>query len=242
MRIAVRRLAPSRIPMSNGRLQSRNYYLIYLRHNGDGNSLDVTSVDHQGVVAGKYCKYPDCDIYRSELCIPNKKINEYEFEIIAFIREIQLTYKSALVFLIHKYTFYPWITIYADRIRQFLFNQRNVSSQKRIKVLRHIIGKTLEDPNYCFNQVGIAVEIHGKRVVHHPSWNLLIAQYRTLIDSLVDSGEIERKSSYYRILPRALKTLEEYEEEERKHTEQIRIQFLIAVIALIQIFSAFISM
>jgi len=56
------------------------------------------------------------------------------------------------------------------------------------------------------------------------------------LDSLVDSGELEKVNNEYVVKGAAISTIEKYEEDERRHTEAVKLQrkmFWLTVVAVI---------
>jgi hypothetical protein len=78
--------------------------------------------------------------------------------------------------------------------------------------------------------------IYSMRLFLHPSWEAQSRKMKLYLDSLVQSGDIEKVNDEFVVTGKALNTLERYEEEEQRHTEAVKLQrrmFWIAVIALL---------
>lgn len=74
---------------------------------------------------------------------------------------------------------------------------------------------------------------YGYRWAGHPGWEAhhhLLEQHLVL---LAQSGELEKHGHKYKPTGLALKTLEESEDEDRKHSANLRVQLLLAVLTFV---------
>lgn len=81
------------------------------------------------------------------------------------------------------------------------------------------------------------VDLYSIKWVLHPYGDAQHKKVKFYLDSLVPSGELDEIDYKYSVAGDALRTIEEYEEEERKHTETVKMQrrmfWLTLVIALL---------
>ncbi|MCH9053996.1 MAG: hypothetical protein IIA72_23590 [Proteobacteria bacterium] len=74
--------------------------------------------------------------------------------------------------------------------------------------------------------------IYGDRWEGHPDNWQLFQYYVLVLDSLVDSGDLILENNVYRLSPRALSTLAQLEEDNRKHGDLVTLQYIIAGLTL----------
>jgi hypothetical protein len=66
--------------------------------------------------------------------------------------------------------------------------------------------------------------IYSMRLFLHPSWEAQYEKLKLYLDSLVSSGEVEKINDEYVVTGKAISTIEKYEEDERRHTEAVKLQ------------------
>ena len=70
----------------------------------------------------------------------------------------------------------------------------------------------------------------------HPSFDILHKKLDLYLESLVESGELKKVNDEFVVTGNAISTIEKYEEEERRHTEAVKLQrkmFWLTIIAVI---------
>lgn len=119
-----------------------------------------------------------------------------------------------------------------DAIAQQLFNRRTLEVRRRLDVLRDVVGATIGGAD-SIDALDLMSARYGARWAGHPGWE---AHHRLLerhLDLLVQSGELEKCGHGYSPTGFALKTLDESEDEDRKHSANLRVQLLLAVLTLV---------
>lgn len=84
--------------------------------------------------------------------------------------------------------------------------------------------------------ISLLSKIYSTRLFLHPSKDAQQEKLELYLDSLVNSGELERVNNEYVVKGAAISTIEKYEEDERRHTEAVKLQrkmFWLTVVALI---------
>ena len=66
--------------------------------------------------------------------------------------------------------------------------------------------------------------LYSVKWIYHPDKESQRKRLTFHLDSLVDTGELRRVGLKYELTGEALKAIEIYEEQERKHTENVKIQ------------------
>jgi len=114
-----------------------------------------------------------------------------------------------------------------------------------MKVLEYFFEQTLTNRTFHSSYVAIVQGLNGIRAFGHPHIDDTQRYYELVLNSLVESGDLERREIYYSLSPHALVTLSGYEVEERRHRAEIRQQrilgFLTFVLILIGLLQAYVT-
>jgi hypothetical protein len=84
--------------------------------------------------------------------------------------------------------------------------------------------------------ISLISKIYSTRLFLHPDWETQKKKIKLYLDSLIKSGELQFVNDEYVVTGEAIRTIEKYEEEERRHSEAVKLQrkmFWLALIALI---------
>lgn len=129
-----------------------------------------------------------------------------------------------------------YIYRYLDSTYQYFFNKRKLVTKKRMELLRLMMDDQLDRTHTGINSLDLMTKIYSMRLFLHPSWEVQHSIVKLYLDSLVSSGELNFISNEYVVTGKAISTIEKYEEDERRHTESVKLQkkmFWLTVIAVI---------
>jgi hypothetical protein len=156
----------------------------------------------------------------------------------------RITFVGAWDFLWHRYTGLAYIRIAARRAwhaaAQFLFNRRSLQSQQRLHILRLLvrarlaggrIGPLVEERGLSYFDV--MTELYSSRWIYHPDKDSRSAEVDFLLESLVASKDALKDGITYKATPQSIVTLEQTDEEDRRHREANRLQRWIVILTLI---------
>ncbi|TIN24755.1 hypothetical protein [Mesorhizobium sp.] len=132
LKIAMRRPAPDRIPMSPPRSLQNNFYEIHLVEGAPGTYVLVRDRTPEGITGLRF----DEAGARTEVAVAKADFGNYQFQSIHYLKGFVLTVHSALLFVIGTITWFPRLLIWMERAAQAVFNRRNLERQDRLKVLR----------------------------------------------------------------------------------------------------------
>lgn len=182
------------------------------------------------------------------MVIPFAELEPFYLSFDQYYRELQIRYNSALEFVVLRaigFAQFQWV---ADKVAQFVYNVRPISRTDRMKVLEYFFEETLRDRRFSTSYVAIVQGLNGIRAFGHPHIDDTQRYYELVLNSLVDSGDLERHEIQYRLSPHALVTLSGYEVEERRHRAEITQQrilgfltFVLALIGLLQVYVTFVA-
>lgn len=156
-----------------------------------------------------------------------------------------IEYNSIYDFLFNYITKYTYLKIHILRILekylQFSFNKKKLISKQRIELLRFMMEDQIDRTHKGIGVIDLMTKLYSIRWVMHPSRDHTEQKLELYLDSLIDSGELEKINLEYVVQGKALSTIERYEEEERRHREAVILQkkmvsltIILAFLALIQ--------
>lgn len=138
-----------------------------------------------------------------------------------------ISYSGILDLAIGRIFFWPYIKIHTNRffsrVDQYFFNKKKLITKQRIDLLRFLVDRHLEG-SPIRDTTDLMTALYTIKWVLHPDRDSQRLKLRFYLRSLVDTGELRESDSGYEVTGNALRAIEEYEEQERKHTESVKIQ------------------
>ena len=114
---------------------------------------------------------------------------------------------------------------FLDNKKQQVYNKQKFAALERIELLRSIIDLGFRTQSEGFMTLDLMTELYSLRWVAHPESHEQENQLQLFVDSFLDSGEIRTINNInYFVTGKAINTLSKYEEQERRHSENIRLQ------------------
>ncbi len=225
----------SRIPRSGKKGEQVNCYVIALDQ-GDSPYFVATSIDGDDIRGLKY----DGNSYSEDTSISISDLKDGTLRITHYYGLSEITYDSIFDVAFQYVTKFIYIKIriyrYIDKTFQYFFNKRKLVSKRRMDLLRFMMDDQLDRTHKGIGSLDLLSKLFSMRLFLHPSFDVQHEKLELYLDSLVASGEIEKVNNEYVVTGKAISTLEKYEEEERRHTEAVKLQrkmFWLAIIALI---------
>lgn len=121
---------------------------------------------------------------------------------------------------------------FASGVKQWLFNRRTLVVDKRLSVLREVLEAAVAGSK-DISAMMLVGRKHGLKAYLHPGFRDHVSEFQFYLDGLADTGELKRQNMYFFPTGKAIQTIEESEEQDRKHKANFRIQGILAVIALL---------
>ena len=219
---ALKANAPDRIPLSGWqRLQQRDYFVTHLGTGESEQGFLVKHISRNGVVGAWWSQKDRSGLPAS---IPNRFLLKPPLHIKHYFREIEIDYRSSTLFFLATICKWSRIRLAYLRFVQWKYNRRAFVRDERYEVLRTIYDRTMADSSYSTSPIFYMVERFGDRCIPHPANNELESYYRFVLDALVDSGELQMNDLSYTLTPRAISTLAELEDNDRRHNDSVRLQ------------------
>ena len=213
---------PQLIPRSGAAGAKVNCFTIYIDKGGEPYLLVQSLSD--GMLS---CLEWSGSSFDKPLLVPLKEIKSRDFTITHFYGNDEVRYRGLTDFLLGRTFFFPYIKRRVVRAieatDQFFFNKKKLLTKQRIDLLRFLVQHRLEG-NLISSPVDLMTGLYSLKWVRHPDRDPQQKRLRFYLDSLVDTGELKREAHLYELTGEALKAIEVYEEQERKHTENVKAQ------------------
>jgi hypothetical protein len=220
---------PLTIPLS--RSSSNRTNCITVR--GGGADSDWPILISSLVDEGIRGKWWDGESYSTECSMPNCEICQCELEFRHYLRGYEFRSLSAVAFAVREVVFWPYIFVICDKFVQWLFNTRHLVRTERMDILRKLVAASSDNREFSIDCVRLISRMHQERTWMHPQLQGLLAYYGTILDSLVVTGDLKCDGPVYRVLPKALVTVSEFECEERRHNSLVRQQRLMCILTFV---------
>lgn len=214
----------SEISRSGKEGENVNCYIVYLFQDDDPflvvkkiNSTTITGIQWNG------------DRFDNERIISLLEIKKYKIKITHYYGPYTTKYSSIWDFLAFGITKYEVIKCNLHKIfsrtSQFVFTKKKLATFDRIEILRSVLDLYFSSTHNGFSSLDIMTKLYTLNWVIHPQSEQQQHKLELFLKSFVESGELEIINGYeYSVNGKAITTLSEYEEQERKHSEAQRMQ------------------
>lgn len=139
----------------------------------------------------------------------------------------EVIYDGVLDFLWNRTIAWPYLKIHAVRrfsiLEQYIFNKKKLVTQQRKGLLKVLLNRTL-DGEAEHDPLELMTELYSIRWYSHPQGGDTRRRLEFYLESLVETGELRCANDTYTVTGQGVRALEEYEEQERKHAEGVKLQ------------------
>ena len=251
------RLPRSRLATHKNTNIEKDLFKVWIKWNDEkDHTFGVYTVKQngiEGVIIGK-------DDVLSPCAIPYQWLGNKTFKAKHYLGSQFFTYFSPVKLLIWEYLRFPRLKILKNLLAQFLYNAKTPIRTDRVEILKKLVELRLEldtddsismerilENDYGSEIYEIISKLYGDRIFNHRRYEHISAHLALLLESLVVTNDVIRggQESHYRATGKALSTIAQYEQENRRHKEQMRhsskIFWLTVVLALVGILQAYVA-
>lgn len=222
LRSALSCACPDRVPRSGEAAKRVNCYSVYVDRNTEPYLL-VRAVRDEELE----CLEWSGERFDTPKSIPFSAVLESDLSVTHFFGYSEVQYSGFRDFVLGRLLKFPYAKIHAVRaissVDQHFFNKRKLVTKQRIELLRFLVAEHL-DGRSIRSPIGLMTGLYSARWSMHPERDSQRAKLRFYLDSLVATGELTHQHGDYEVTGKALHTIEAYEEQERKHTENVKSQ------------------
>ncbi len=184
--------------------------------------------------------------YEEKNTIGLSEIDKFEFRITHYYGLTDIYYTNIYSFAFHYITRLIYLKVrlynYISSISQYFFNKRKLFKKKRMELLELMLNEQLDRDDNGIDIYDLMTKLYSIRWINHPARSGQKQILKIYLDSLVDSGEIEKNNRLYRVTGKAITTMERYEEEERRHIADVKLQrwmvYLTIILTIVAILSS----
>jgi hypothetical protein len=237
--LLVRRLLPrllagacdATVPRSGTEGERVNCYTTTVR-DGDDPNLVLLSLEGRDVKGLKF----DGRKYSIEVTENIDSIEPRHLRVTHFYGLDEVRFQGIWAVACARWTKWPYVQIHLRRawnkLAQALFNRRALASQKRLALLQQVVNWT-SDNRTPIGAMDVMTLRYGYRWASRPEWESHHDQLEQQLKMLVETGDL--RGDQHRFLPtgQAIKTLEDSEESDRRHTANFRVQLLLAILTFV---------
>ena len=177
--------------------------------------------------------------YEIDTTVTLSTIDPSQFHITHYYGLSEVRYFGVVDFVIGRLTLWPYIKIpfvrTLSKFDQYLFNKKKLVTKQRVDLLRFLVSQALEGHD-SFKEIDLMTQLYSIKWVLHPDQDSQRKKLKFYLESLVDTGELRKADHKYFLTGHALRAIEEYEEQERKHTENVKMQWRMFWLALTIVF------
>lgn len=159
--------------------------------------------------------------------VPLSEISSRDISVIHFYGYSTVQYEGLLDFALGRTFYLPYLKLHVLRtiesVDQYFFNKKKLFTKQRIDLLRFMVQRQLDDEPIS-NPIDLMTGLYSVKWVIHPDKDAQKKRLKFYLDSLVDTGELKLVEHKFQLTGEALKAIEVYEEQERKHTENVKGQ------------------
>jgi hypothetical protein len=175
--------------------------------------------------------------YADETTLDLKDVNPNSIFVTHFYGLAEVQYFGIIDVALGRTFFAPYIKIRfvqtLSAVDQYLFNKKKLVTKQRMDLLKFLVVQQLEG-NTKLGTIELMTRLYSVKWVSHPDRDSQRKKLEVYLDSLAATGELKKVSGYeYIVTGHALRTIEEYEEQERKHTENVKVQRRISWLTLV---------
>lgn len=182
--------------------------------------------------------------YEIDTTVSLSSVDPSAFSITHYYGLSEVTYFGIVDFVIGRLTLWPYIRIHfvrtLSKFDQYFFNKKKLVTKQRVDLLRFLVSRALEG-NDSFEEIDLMTQLYSIKWVLHPDRASQRKKLEFYLASLTDTGELKKANHKYFLTGHALRVIEEFEEQERKHTENVKMQWrmfgltlAIALLTLVQ--------
>ena len=229
----------SRIPRSGSNGEKVNCFVTAI-DKGDDPYLVVQSLSN-GQLG---CIEWDGSSYTTAVEHPLSSFRLRDFRITHYYGLSEVRYDGLVDFLINRFTAWPYVKIHVvrsfTRFDQYLFNKKKLVSKASHDLLKLLVNEALEGRTE-HESLELMTALYSIKWYSHPEGGAVHNRLEFYLDSLTETGELRKVNYKYVVTGQALRAIEEYEEQERKHTENVKMQwrtfclaFAVATLTVVQ--------
>jgi hypothetical protein len=220
---ALRTRCPNRIPRSGDDGKAVNCFSIRFDQ-GNNPYLLVEEVEGQQVISKEW----NGSSYSIDQRVDLSTLDAKALSVTHYYGLATIKYDGLVDFIIGRTLKIEYLKDHVYRaiywLDQYFFNNKKLVTKQRIDLVKFLWDLKLQgqDEVDAFDLMG---QLYSLKWIHHPEGQHQKQKVKAFLESLSDTGELKpAQNGKYRITGFTLKAIEEYEEQERRHADNVKIQ------------------
>ena len=216
-KLALRKPSPYEITLSMPGAKDNDFYSVFIDIPDIGYNLLCKS-ENEDCLEG-FLWINNTDGSKASVLKDTLKNNKWTVNFTHYYKGWTHEYSSAPSFLFNTLIQKHRFVRKKNSIAQALFNRKKLVRAERIQLLQYIFDKTSENSNYSISPGSVGTELYSRRWYRHPDQQKTRNYYKMLLESLHESGDLNKNGSAYKLSPKALSSLSEFAREEQRHSD-----------------------
>ncbi len=239
---ALKRPSPGSIPLSGPRASDNDFYSVHLLDSAGKERVWLK----ENTASGYNALVRDANDSGESKTLTKKHIEsfKYSLKIEHYYKGYQFSYHGTIRFLLARlFCRHLWI-IFHSRYSQKRFNRQPLIRAERIDLLKFLVESAIQNPNEKFDPLFLGMQLYSTKWFYHPEQHEHKEHLKLLLESFVESLDLERDNGNYALSGKALQTLSNHDLEQQNHQDSIstakvgnRLTWAIVIIGLMGIFS-----
>jgi hypothetical protein len=215
--IALRKTSPDRISMSMPGCADNNFYSLFIEVPEYGFKMLCKKEHKHGYEGFLWVNKKE----GLNACLLKSELEDvkYTLKIDHYYKGWVFEYSSPFLFIIHTLFQKHKFLYRKDKLEQTIFNNKQLVRSDRIELLEYILEQTNIKPDYITSPLSLGMEMYSRRWFYHPDRESMKNHYKLLFESLAESKDLKKIDYSYKLDPKALITISEYERDEQKHLD-----------------------
>ncbi|WP_342613498.1 hypothetical protein [Burkholderia ambifaria] len=216
--------SPDRIPLTGDeRLKQRDYFYAGLDGIDPEGDVLIAGLSQTGVLGRPWHD----DRYQSDAVdIPMARAAQAKSTFVYYLRRFEFIEHDPFRFWLKVRTRYYRRVARREERRESRFNRRQLERKERMDLLQAIVRLSMDKDDRTIDAVMIATLLYQRGWIRHPAADEVLQRIRALVRVLVAEGlvEVAQQNTAYRMLPDAVRVLDQYSTEERRHADSQALQ------------------
>ena len=234
LKLVCSKAGPTKIIMTPPESDGNKFYStkLYLL---DGKRLLVRGISGNEIRALEYNE--DTGSFSIEVKVDVNDVDLKNVEIKYYLHNYYTTFTSInkfiLDYLLKKEFIRIKISRLSTKISQAVFNCKTLQIQPRHELIEYIIENYgIRDKEFCL--ISLMSDIYSLKSFGHPNKEQCINKLRLYLKSFEESGEIiANNSGKYKVTGKAIVTLEDFQNNERRHKDGLKLQYSMIILTVI---------
>lgn len=176
----------------------------------------------------------DGSSYTKELCLELSELDIGKLNVTHYYGLSEIRYDNIYDIVLQHITKFIYFKIRLYRFinvtYKYFFNKKKLVTKKRMELIQFMMNDQLDRVHEGITSIDLMTKLYSISWILHPSGDEQHKKLELYLDSLIRSEDLQKVNDEYIVTGKAISTIEKYEEDERRHTEAVKLQRKIVVL------------